>query len=434
MAGEWHKAPFEQLLAEPVRNGIYKPKDFHGRGAKIVNMGELFAYPRLHAVTMRRIELSSSEVSRFMLMEGDLLFARRSLVAEGAGKCSVVLDLDEPTTFESSLIRARPDKSKADSLYLYYFFSSTPGLHSLDTIRRQVAVAGITGSDLSLLEIPVPPLSEQHAIAHILGTLDDKIELNRRMNETLEAMARALFKSWFVDFDPVAAKAEGRDTGLPAEIADLFPDSFEESELGPVPAGWKVKGLDEIARFLNGLALQKYPPNDDRQLPVIKIAQLRSGNTNGADVASADLEPDYVVHDGDILFSWSGSLECVIWAGGPGALNQHLFKVTSADYPKWFCYMWLHQHLEGFRHIAAGKATTMGHIQRHHLADAKVVLPQSGLLDAADGVIGPLIERTWRQKVQSRTLAALRDTLLPKLISGETRVGDAERFIQETLS
>jgi type I restriction enzyme S subunit len=141
MAAEWQTSRFEQLLLEPVRNGIYKPKEFHGRGAKIVNMGELFAHPRLRAVPMKRVELSNSEANRALISEGDLLFARRSLVAEGAGKCSIVLDIDEPTTFESSIIRARPDQSKGDPLYLYYFFNSAIGLHHLDTIRRQVAVA-----------------------------------------------------------------------------------------------------------------------------------------------------------------------------------------------------------------------------------------------------------------------------------------------------
>ena len=119
-------------------------------------------------------------------------------------------------------------------------------------------------ADVPNFALRIPPLAEQRAIAHILGTLDDKIELNRRMNETLEAMARALFKSWFVDFDPVRAKAEGRDPGLPKPLADLFPDSFEDSELGEIPKGWEVRGSDEIARFLNGLALQKYPATNGR--------------------------------------------------------------------------------------------------------------------------------------------------------------------------
>ncbi|WDT79484.1 MAG: restriction endonuclease subunit S [Candidatus Manganitrophus sp.] len=220
------------------------------------------------------------------------------------------------------------------------------------------------------LVVPAPD-DEQRAIAHILGTLDDKIELNRRMSETLEAMARALFKSWFVDFDPVRAKVEGRDPGLPQALADLFPARLVDSELGEIPEGWTVRGLDEIARFLNGLALQKYPPKNDSSLPVIKIAQLRAGNTNGADLAGANLEADYIVEDGDVLFSWSGSLECILWAGGRGALNQHLFKVTSIEYPKWFYYLWIRRYLADFRHIAAAKATTMGHIQRHHLSEAK---------------------------------------------------------------
>ena len=174
----WQEIPFAQLLAEPLRNGIYKKKEFHGRGVKIINMGELFAHPRLRAVPMKRVELSESEVDRFLITAGDLLFARRSLVAEGAGKCCVVLNVVEPTTFESSIIRARPDNTKADYLYLYYFFNSALGLYHLDTIRRQVAVAGITGSDLAKLEIPLPPLPDQRAVAHILGNAgrQDRVE------------------------------------------------------------------------------------------------------------------------------------------------------------------------------------------------------------------------------------------------------------------
>lgn len=298
----------------------------------------------------------------------------------------------------------------------------------------------------TLLDLPVnvPPLGGQRAIACILGSVDDKIELNRRMNRTLEEMARAIFKSWFIDFDPVRAKAAVRRQHpkwtddqvsraacpkLKPEIARLFPDSFENSELGEIPQWWRVRSLDEIARFLNGLALQRFPPEDGDSLPVIKIAQLRAGNTAGADRASARLNPDYIVRDGDILFSWSGSLECVLWAGGPGALNQHLFKVTSSEYPKWLCYFTVHQHLDEFRHIAASKATTMGHIQRHHLAAAKIVIPaDANLLSAMDAVLDPMLESLWQREVMSRRLAAVRNALLPKLISGELRVPDAERI------
>jgi len=284
---------------------------------------------------------------------------------------------------------------------------------------------------LSALPFVVPPLEEQRAIANILGTLDDKIELNRKMSETLEALAQALFKSWFVDFDPVRAKAEGRDPGLPAHVAALFPDSFEEFAGVEIPAGWSVLGLDETARFLNGLALQKFPPRDDRFLPVIKIAQLRTENTVDADKASADLAPEYVVEDGDVLFSWSGSLECILWAGGKGALNQHLFKVTSEKFPKWFYFLWIHQHLDEFQEIAAGKATTMGHIQRHHLTAAKVVVPSALLLTEMSRYFAPLIDQIVQLKCESKALAAARDLLLPRLISGELRANMAESIVGE---
>ena len=328
-----------------------------------------------------------------------------------------------------AVLRAKP--KKANPRFLYYLSTSDPLIDYLSSIAEEkTAYPSVNPADIGECIVPIPPISEQRAIAHILGTLDDKIELNRRMNETLEAMARALFKSWFIDFDPVRAKAEGRDTGLPKEIADLFPDRFVDSELGEIPKGWIIRNLDEIANFLNGLAMQKYPPMDDSSLPVIKIAQLRAGNTLGADAASADLDPEYIVEDGDVLFSWSGSLECVLWAGGKGALNQHLFKVTSAIFPKWFYYLWIHQHLEDLRHIAAGKATTMGHIQRHHLSDAKVVVPPFRILQALDFQVFPLVEGLWGRNVQSRILADLRDTLLPKLISGKLRLKDAERFVE----
>ncbi len=429
----WEKIPFSQLLAEPVRNGIYKKKEFHGRGVKIVNMGELFANPRLRNVNMRRVELTDREKHRASVLEGDLLFARRSLVAEGAGKCCVVLEVGESTSFESSIIRARPDPNKAAPLFLYYYFNSPYGLHGLDSIRRHVAVAGITGTDLAQLEIPLPPLSEQRAIAHVLGTLDDKIELNRRMNETLEEMARALFRSWFVDFEPVRAKMEGRWRrgeslpGLPAEHYDLFPDGLVPSELGEIPEGWEVKELDSIASFLNGLALQKYRPGNGPTLPVIKIAQLRVGNTVGADLASQDLPPQYVVHDGDVLFSWSGSLLLEVWTGGDGALNQHLFKVTSEEYPQWFFYHWVGRHLQEFRDIAADKATTMGHIQRRHLREAATLVPDAAALEAMNRTMRPLMDLSLALKLESRSLATQRDALLPRLVSGEMGVALVNR-------
>jgi type I restriction enzyme S subunit len=381
--------------------------------------------------------LSNSEEERFLLCKGDLLFARRSLVAEGAGKCIVVLDVDESTTFESSIIRARPDGGRAEPLYLYYFFNSTFGLHCLDTIRRQVAVAGITGGDLARLVIPVPPLSEQSAIARILGTLDDKIELNRRINQTLESMARAIFRSWFVDFDPVVAKAAGRQPfGMSADVAPLFPDRLVDSAIGAIPASWSSRSLYDIAQFVNGAPFNGGHFSADRSgLPIVKIAELKYGVTQQTQFTVQQQDERYKIATGAVLFSWSGSPETSIgtfvWSGGPAWLNQHIFRVSAhrSEDELWLYYGLLQMNDE-FIEIARNKQTTgLGHVTVADLRRLLVVAPADGVLAAFDAAVGPLHRKWFQNVLESRTLAALRDTLLPKLMSGELRVRDAEKLV-----
>jgi len=303
-----------------------------------------------------------------------------------------------------------------------YWILRTPEYRNYCAERLTGSAAASFSRD-DFLTYPIPPItSDSSAVVGLLDALEGKRAVIRTMAVTLEAMARTLFNSWFVDFDPVHAKAGGREPGLPSTVANLLPDAFEESELGSIPKGWEVRSLDQLGTFLNGLALQKYPPTADGWLPVIKISQLRSGDTRDADRAGTNLPAEYVVEDGDVLFSWSGSLECVLWAGGRGALNQHLFKVTSTTHPKWLCFLGVHRHLAEFRHIAAGKATTMGHIQRHHLSEAKLAVPSERVLQGFDALIAPVVEQSWRLRVQSRTLADLRDALLQRLSSGELRL------------
>lgn len=310
-------------------------------------------------------------------------------------------------------------KDGLDQGFLFYWMASKEFVDIANQGSEGTKMPRAKWDFVTKIKQEIPPLPEQKAIASILGALDDKIELNIKMNETLEAMARAIFKSWFVDFDPIPGLGPHKE--------------WQDLPLGKIPKGWRVGSLDEIADYLNGLALQKYPPENDYEfLPVIKIAQLRKDSTEGNDKASVNIDPSYVVSDGDILFSWSGSLEVVIWCGGRGALNQHLFKVTSENYPKWFYYLWTKHHLPDFQTIAAGKATTMGHIQRHHLAAAKVLVPPPNLLKAVDTIMSPLIENKIVNSVQSHTLASIRDALLPKLLSGEIRVKEAERFVEST--
>ena len=427
----WPMLRFKELLEGPVRNGIYKRKEYRGHGIKIVNMGELFAHPRLRAVPMKRAHLSESERERFSVVEGDLLFARRSLVAEGAGKCCVVLGVDEPTTFESSIIRARPDPTRSDSLYLYYFFGSPLGLHLLDTIRRQVAVAGITGKDLSELTIPAPSASEQRAIAQVLGTLDDKIELNRRINETLEAMARALFKSWFVDFDPVRAKMKGRDTGLPQNIADLFPDRLVDSKVGDIPEGWEVSQIgDEVDAVGGSTPSTKESsywhegehywatPKDLSKLssPVLLDTNRKITEAGLRKISSRTLPV------GTVLLSSRAPIGYLAIAEIPTAVNQGFIAMRcERRLPNLYVLYWCEQNLGYIRDIAGG--STFAEISKKTFRTVSVIVPSEAILGIYQLLSRPLYNLLVVNVKEAATIATLRDTLLPKLVSGEIRIG-----------
>ena len=433
---EWDIIPLKDLCHKPsgVQTGPFgsqlHQRDYVEQGTPILTVEHLNNNRITHENLPRVSIADQKRLARYTLKTGDIVFSRVGSV----DRRSLVRKDEEGWLFSGRCLRVRPNIQKIDPGYLSWFF----GLPNFQEYIRRIAV-GATMPSLNTdllgnVEVIVPPLPEQRAIASILGALDDKIELNRQMNRTLEAIAQALFKSWFVDFDPVWAKKEGRQPfGMDADTVALFPADFEESELGLIPVGWTIQSLDQIANFLNGLPLQKYPCRSRNCLPIIKISQLKRGTTQDSDFASADIPADYVIHDGDLLFSWSATLEVRIWVGGDGALNQHLFKVTSETYPQWFYYYWLLQYLPAFREIAADKATTMGHIQRYHLTDAQVVIPPPEILRYGTTHISPLIQKLIANEQESRILAELRDTLLPKLLSGELRVPveTEDEFLQE---
>ncbi len=353
-------------------------------------------------------------------LPGDIIFVNK---ATPGRVCLVPDPVDFCIAQDMVAVRANPKRVYPN--YLFAVLRSPAVQEKIGQMHVGTLIPHFKKGDFDKLLLPIPEHEEQEFIGDTYFELSAKIDANRRMNATLEAMARALFQSWFVDFDPVRAKLDGRHpAALDPATAALFPEHLEETVLGHTPKGWEVRSLDKTALYLNGLALQKYPPGDGPTLPVIKIAQLRKGDSIGADRCNTDLPPNYIVQDGDVLFSWSGSLEVELWCGGPGALNQHLFKVTSTELPKWFYYLWTLYHLDEFRLIAADKATTMGHIQRGHLTAAKVLIPPRPLLDAMTGTMSPLIDQLIANRIQSRTLATLRDTLLPKLLSGELKTNN----------
>ena len=429
---EWRR--FGELLAVPLRNGLNRPTKVRGSGAKMVNMGELFAYSRIGDVEMERVPVSDREAEHYLLQPGDLLFARQSLVFSGAGKCSLFVGAPEPVTFEGHIIRARLDPDLADAAFYYYLFNSSLGRQLIETIVEQVAVAGIRGSDLKELEVLYPPLDEQRAIAHILGTLDDKIELNRRMNATLEAIARAIFKSWFVDFDPVHAKARGEQPyGMDADTAALFPDSFENSELGPIPAGWGVKRFGEISekpQYGYTASAQDVPvgPRFLRIKDINKAPWIEWANVPYCKLSESDHEK-YKLHAGDIVIArmadpgHSAFIEDEVDA----VFASYLIRFRSVDATlDRYLQFWLRSDSYWSQVEGTKTGTTRSSLNAQVLSSFRLVLPPVEIAAKFSDYVTALRQMIVRNNEEIRTLSVLRDALLPKLISGEIRIGDVE--------
>ncbi len=334
-------------------------------------------------------------------------------------------------------VKALRPKGDLDSRFLPYLL-----LGNKHRLLSMVDLAGhgtgrLNTEELKTLDVSLPSPTEQQAIACILGALDDKIELNRRRNRTLEAIARAIFQSWFVDFDPVKAKAAGRSpSDLSASVAALFPDRFADSPLGPIPTGWKTLPLYETARFVNGAAFRSDDFCDSSEgLPVVKIAELKDGLTAQTKFSKRDAAPDQRIDTGDLLYSWSGSpdtsLDAFLWALGPGLLNQHIFKVVTANVAQQrFAYYLLKSMRSVLVETARNKQTTgLGHVTVADMKRLQVCWPSSIVLITFDRLIAPIYDKAFLSTLEIQTLTALRDALLPKLISGELRVPDAERIV-----
>jgi type I restriction enzyme S subunit len=293
--------------------------------------------------------------------------------------------------------------------FLYYQIFSKNFEDYIKAIQTGTSIPHISLKQIGNYPVLLPPLKEQQKIAEILQSLDYKIEVNSRINDNLEQQVQALFKSWFVDFEP-------------------FKDGeFVESELGMIPKGWRVESLSSIADYINGLAMQKYRPQEgEKGLPVLKIKELGQGNVDEtSELCSPSLIGEkYIIKNGDIIFSWSGTLMVKVWCGGKCGLNQHLFVVVPKDYQKWYVYQWTKCHLDNFIRIAKDKAVTMGHIKRGELDKAKVVIPDSNSLSRIDALMKPVFNQIISNEIESRRLAILRDTLLPKLMSGKLKVND----------
>lgn len=291
------------------------------------------------------------------------------------------------------------DTTIADPYFIYYYLTQSSVIESLQAIAEQSTSTypSIKPSDIEDIELDLPEPETQKKIGSTLRMLDRKIALNEEINDNLYAQAKAIFDNHFINIDAI-------------------------------PAGWRKGNLLDIANYLNGLAMQKFrPQGHEIGLPVLKIKELRQGSCDdSSELCSLSIKPEYIIHNGDVVFSWSGSLLVDIWCGGTCGLNQHLFKVTSDVYDKWFYYLWTAHHLARFIAIAADKATTMGHIKREELAKAEVLIPCEEDYTSFNSIMQPIFELIISNRIESRKLAALRDELLPKLMTGEIDVSDVQ--------
>ena len=365
---EWERVTFDDAPLEIIDGdrGLNYPKqhDFKANGyCLFLNAGNVteegFNFSSCSFISKERDKL----MRKGKLSIGDLVLTTRGTIGNVAiFNNSVQFD---NIRINSGMVLLRSDTYKLLPTFLYYSLKSQFCRNQMNALITGSAQPQLPIQDIRKLKIYLPPLSEQLLITHFLGFFDKKIKLNQKMNKTLEAIAQAIFKHWFIDFE------------FPNEEGKPYKSSggeMVESDLGLIPKNWCIKKLDNVANFLNGLALQKYPATSEKDyLPVIKIKEIHSGISDSSDKASGDIPPEYIVNDGDVLFAWSGSLGISIWCNGEGALNQHIFKVTSDEYPKWFYYEWLLHYLPGFKEVAKDKATTMGHIQRHHLSESLVI-------------------------------------------------------------
>jgi type I restriction enzyme S subunit len=304
------------------------------------------------------------------------------------------------------------DPEKADFRYLFFVLLSIR--RELKALATGAAQQNLSGTVIKSLRLPFPPLPEQRAIAHILGTLDDKIELNRRMSETLEAMARALFKSWFVDFEPVRAKAEGRDPGLPQPLADLFPDSFEDSELGEIPRGWEVKALGDMLELAYGKAL-KAEDRRDGNIPVY--------GSNG----QVGWHDERLVIGPGIVVGRKGNPGIATWVATDFFAIDTTFYVVQRAGCRSLAFLFHALRTHDLASLGADSAVPG--LNRNLAYMSRQVLPPAPLRDQFEHLASVLSKRFQRARDEIRSLAALRDALLPKLISGELRVERAEELV-----
>jgi type I restriction enzyme S subunit len=318
--------------------------------------------------------------------------------------------------------------SDVDVRFLYHLFKTKSVREQIRRSASGSKVKHTSPERIYDVQVQLPPPKAQVAIANLLTALDAKIELNHRINAELEGMAKLLYDYWFVQYDFPITAAQAAALGKPRITGHPYRASggkmiYNETLKRDIPERWTNGSLLDVAIFTNGIACQKYPADGGDTLRVIKIKDMRTGLTADSDIVTAKVPFKAKIKNGDILFSWSASLEVMIWAGGEGALNQHIFKVTSDTHPRSFCYFVLLDYLRHFRMMADLRKTTMGHITIDHLEQSQIAIPEDAVAEAFEVITKPIIDRIMKSHEENQELTQLRDWLLPMLMNGQVTVG-----------
>ena len=352
----------------------------------------------------------------FLMTEGDII---TPLTEQAVGLLGSTAWVPESGKYIQSqdVAKITPNKKLLDKKFCYYLISSKVVKHQLSVAAQQTKIRHTSPDKIKDCTVWIPSLEEQAQIGQFLYDIDSKIALNRQINDNLEAMAKQLYDYWFVQFD------------FPDENGKPYKSSggamvWNEKLKREIPQGWHCGTLLDIAEYTNGLACQKYRPTDNNKLPVIKIKEMHDGLSADTEWVKADIPNDVKVFDGDVLFSWSASLEVMLWAYGNGGLNQHIFKVTSKNgYPRSFYFYQLIHYVGVFKQMAEARKTTMGHITQDHLRQSTIALPPNvDIANKLEEKLCPIFDEIVKNNQEIMALTKQRNELLPLLMNGQATV------------
>lgn len=398
----------KDLLLEPIRNGLTKPRAIRGRGVPMIAMGEIFANNRIFSFPMERVPVTDKELSSSSIYEGDLLFARQSLVLEGAGKCCIVKEVNEPTVFESHLIRVRLDNSKVLPDYIYYYFNSYQGKENIKTIVEQVAAAGIRGRDLVNLYIPIPPITVQQQILQVLMSIDDKIAINTTINENLESQAQAIFKAWFVDFEPFGGVMPEDMREVPLnELCEIVTKGTTPTTIGKHFSDKGINFLKAESILQNhSFDRNKFAHIDNDTHKVLKRSIIKEGDIV---FTIAGTLGRFALVDNTIIPANTNQAVAIIRANKNVISSEYLYSFFIGNWHNEYYAKRVQQAVQANLSLATIKSLPI------------FVLSNKDMMRYND-LVTPICKAMKANEYENLCLSALRDTLLPKLMNGEIDV------------